>query len=144
MTIFHNSAIILFMADIVTKGRLLIIDDESELREILSSLLEDSAGEIHQASNGLEGIDLLKARSFDAVLSDEKMPKKSGLEVLKWMRENGLQIPFIIHTGYGQKEMVQEAQRLGVFAFIDKPWDERTLITTVERALRSGLEQQKA
>ena len=132
------------MADIVTKGRLLIIDDESELREILSSLLEDSAGEIHQASNGLEGIDLLKARSFDAVLSDEKMPKKSGLEVLKWMRENGLQIPFIIHTGYGQKEMVQEAQRLGVFAFIDKPWDERTLITTVERALRSGLEQQKA
>lgn len=132
------------MADIVTKGRLLIIDDESELREILSSLLEDSAGEIHQASNGLEGIDLLKAHSFDAVLSDEKMPKKSGLEVLKWMRESGLTIPFIIHTGYGQKEMVQEAQRLGVFAFIDKPWDERTLITTVERALRSGLEQQKA
>lgn len=126
------------------KGRLLIIDDESELLEVLSALLEDSASEIHRANNGIEGIDLLKSHQFDAVLSDEKMPKKSGLEVLKWMRENGQNIPFIIHTGYGQKDMVLEAQRLGVYAFIDKPWDENALITTVERALKAGMEQQKA
>ncbi|WP_413944358.1 response regulator [Bdellovibrio sp. HCB-162] len=125
------------------KGRLLIIDDESELREVLMALLEESASEIQQAANGLEGIDLLKSQKFDAVLSDEKMPKKSGLEVLKWMRESGLNIPFIIHTGYGQKDMVLEAQRLGVYAFIDKPWDERALISTVENALRSGMGQQK-
>ncbi|MEK2644873.1 response regulator [Bdellovibrio sp. BCCA] len=129
--------------NIASKGRLLIIDDESELREVLMALLEESASEIQQAANGLEGIDLLKSQKFDAVLSDEKMPKKSGLEVLKWMRENGLNIPFIIHTGYGQKEMVLEAQRLGVYAFIDKPWDERALISTVENALRSGMGQQK-
>lgn len=121
-----------------SKGKLLIIDDESELREVLIALLEDSAHEICTAANGLEGIDLLKTQKFDAVLSDEKMPKKSGLDVLKWMRENEIHTPFIIHTGYGQKEMVQEAQRLGVFAFIDKPWDERNLIHTVERALQSG------
>lgn len=126
------------------KGRLLIIDDETELREILMDLLGETASEIEQAANGIEGIDLLKAKKFDAVLSDEKMPKKSGLEVLKWMRENGLNIPFIIHTGYGQKEMVLEAQRLGVYAFIDKPWDEKALISTVEKALRSGMGQQKA
>ncbi|MBO9668751.1 MAG: response regulator [Bdellovibrio sp.] len=120
-----------------TKGKLLIIDDEAELREVLIAILEDSAHEICVAANGLEGIDLLKAQTFDAVLSDEKMPKKTGLEVLKWMRENQIETPFIIHTGYGQKEMVQEAQRLGVFAFIDKPWDERNLIRTVERALQS-------
>lgn len=127
----------------ITKGRLLIIDDESELREVLTALLEESVSEIQLAANGLEGIDMLKNQKFDAVLSDEKMPKKSGLEVLKWMRENGLQIPFIIHTGYGQKEMVQEARKLGVYAFIDKPWDERALIKTVQEALRSGMEQQK-
>lgn len=125
------------------KGRLLIIDDESELREVLTALLEESASEILLAANGLEGINMLKSQKFDAVLSDEKMPKKSGLEVLKWMRENGLQIPFIIHTGYGQKEMVQEARKLGVYAFIDKPWDERALIRTVEEALKSGIQQQK-
>lgn len=125
------------------KGRLLIIDDEGELREVLAALLEDFTSEIYQASNGLEGIDLLKTHTFDAVLSDEKMPKKSGLEVLKWMRENGIQIPFVIHTGYGQKEMVLEAQRLGAYAFIDKPWDENILINTVKKALLSGMEQQK-
>ena len=126
------------------KGRLLIIDDESELLEVLSALLEDSASEIYRANNGIEGIDLLMSHQFDAVLSDEKMPKKSGLDVLKWMREHGQNIPFIIHTGYGQKDMVLEAQRLGVYAFIDKPWDENSLITTVERALKAGMEQQKA
>lgn len=127
----------------IPKGRLLIIDDEKELLEVLSAILEDSTSEIHHANNGLEGINLLKSQQFDAVLSDEKMPKKSGLEVLKWMRENGLTIPFIIHTGYGQKEMVVEAQKLGVYAFIDKPWDENSLITTVERALKSGMEQKR-
>lgn len=126
------------------KGRLLIIDDESELREVLVDLLSEHASEIKQASNGLEGIDLLKTNTFDAVLSDEKMPKKSGLEVLKWMRENDINTPFVIHTGYGQKEMVLEAQRLGAYAFIDKPWDENALITTVQKALLSGMEQQKA
>lgn len=125
------------------KGRLLIIDDESELREVLIALLEDTTSEIKQASNGLEGISLLKSYKFDAVLSDEKMPKSSGLDVLKWMRENGLNIPFIIHTGYGQKNIIAEAKRLGVYAFIDKPWDERTLIKTVQKALLSGMEQHK-
>lgn len=125
------------------KGRLLIIDDEPDLRQVLVDLLEDSTQEIAEAANGVEGIKLLNSRHFDAVLSDEKMPQKSGLEVLQWMRDNGLKIPFIIHTGYGQREMINEARRLGVFAFIDKPWDQRVLIQTVQKALESGMEQQQ-
>lgn len=125
------------------KGRLLIIDDEFELREVLIALLETSASLIQEAANGVEGIELLKTQQFDAVLSDEKMPKKSGMDVLKWMRENGINTPFIIHTGYGQKDIVYDAQRLGVYAFVSKPWDERALIRTIEEALRCGMEQQK-
>lgn len=121
------------------RGRLLIIDDEAELREVLIALLEDRILEIVQASNGMEGIEILGRLVFDAVLSDEKMPKKNGLEVLKWMREKGLQTPFIIHSGYRHKEMVSEANRLGAFAFIDKPWDETKLIQTVCDAIDVGL-----
>lgn len=121
------------------RGRLLIIDDEAELREVLIALLEDYILEIVQACNGMEGIDILTNQSFDAVLSDEKMPKKSGLDVLKWMRENGKKTPFIIHSGYRHKEMVSEASRLGAFAFIDKPWDENKLIQTVCDAIDVGL-----
>lgn len=124
-------------------GRLLIIDDEPELRDVLIALLEETAAEIHQASNGLEGIELLKTMTFDAVLSDERMPKKSGLEVLKWMRESGINIPFIINTGYGQRDVVTQAQRLGVYAFINKPWNEQNLIKTVHEALNEGINIQK-
>lgn len=126
-----------------TKGHLLIIDDEPELREVLVALLEDVTSEISQAANGIEAIELLKQKKFDAVLSDEKMPKKSGLDVLKWMREHGINTPFIMHTGYGQKEIVREAQKYGAQAFIDKPWDEKTLIRTVQDALIRGMQQDK-
>jgi DNA-binding NtrC family response regulator len=121
------------------RGRLLIIDDEAELREVLIALLEDYTQEIVQACNGMEGMDILSSQNFDAVLSDEKMPKKSGLEVLKWMREKGMATPFIIHSGFRHKDMVSEASRLGAFAFIDKPWDENKLIQTVCDAIDTGL-----
>ncbi|WP_413586986.1 response regulator [Bdellovibrio sp. HCB274] len=119
-------------------GKLLIIDDEEDLREVLTAILEDSAGQIDTAANGIEGIEKLKSNHYDAILSDEKMPKKSGLEVLKWMRENNINTPFIMHTGYGQKDIIQEAQKLGVFALIDKPWNEKKLIETVKTALQTG------
>lgn len=130
-------------APTLSKSRLLIVDDEAELREALIALLENSADLIVEATNGLEAIDILQKQKFDAVLSDEKMPKKSGLEILRWMRENNVSIPFIIHTGYSQKEITQAAQNLGAFALIDKPWDERALIRTVEEALRVGISLNK-
>lgn len=107
------------------------------------ALLEGTAEQISLATNGLEGIEMLKNSPIHAVLSDERMPKKTGLEVLRWMRENNLDIPFIIHSGYSQKELVEEARRLGVYAFFDKPWDERFLIRTVEEALQAGVEKKK-
>lgn len=121
------------------KGKLLIIDDENDILEILADLLEGCASDILQARNGEEAIELLKSHRIDAILSDEKMPKKSGIEVLRWLREHQYKTPFIIHTGFGQKEVLKEAQKWGVFAVIDKPWDERKLISTVEEALRSGV-----
>lgn len=137
MNFCHNR----FMARSTTeqKGKLLIIDDENDILEILADLLEDCASVILQARNGEEAIELLKSHRIDAILSDEKMPKKSGIEVLRWLREHEYQTPFIIHTGFGQKEVLKEAQKWGVFAVIDKPWDERKLISTVEKALRSGV-----
>lgn len=115
--------------------KLLIIDDEEELREVLVALLEQTNLAITLAANGLEGIQKIETEKFDAILSDEKMPKKTGLEVLKWMREKNIQTPFIMHTGYGHKDMMNEALSLGAYAFIDKPWDEQKLINTVHQAL---------
>jgi DNA-binding NtrC family response regulator len=122
-------------------GRLLIIDDEPDLREILVDLLSNSVAEIHQASDGIEGISKIQSIEFDAVLSDEKMPKKTGLDVLRWLRAHDQKIPFIIHTGYGERDFLSELQHLGVFAIIDKPWNEKHLIETVKQAIQYGMEQ---
>ena len=121
------------------QGRLLIIDDESELRDVLIALLEDCVQDIVEASNGLEALEILAKQEFDAILSDEKMPRKSGLEVLKWLREQGSDTPFIIHSGFSHQDLISEGSRLGVFAIIDKPWDENTLIQTVCDAIENGL-----
>lgn len=120
-------------------GRLLIIDDEPELREVLIALLEESVSNIFEVADGMEAIELLGRESFDAILSDEKMPRKSGLDVLRWLRENDDHTPFIIHSGFRHKDMASEATRLGAFAFIDKPWDEKILIKTVCEAISAGL-----
>ncbi len=125
----------------LSQGRLLIIDDEPELREVLVMLLEDYVDSIALASDGVEAIELLQKQQFEAVLSDEKMPKKSGLDVLKWMREQNIKTPFIIHTGYSQSDIMLEAQKLSVFGFIEKPWIEKHLIETVTQALACGLKE---
>jgi DNA-binding NtrC family response regulator len=125
--------------DKLERGRLLIIDDEPDLREVLIALLEDMVPIIVEAANGMDAIDILSKEQFDAILSDEKMPRKSGLEVLRWLRENGDQTPFIIHSGFRHKDMASEATRLGAFAFIDKPWDEKILMKTVCDAITAGL-----
>lgn len=116
---------------------LLIIDDEEDLREVLCALLEDVVSEIITCANGAEACAVLEQRSFDAILSDEKMPKKTGMDVLRWLRARGDHTPFIIHTGFGHSDMKAEALNLGVFAFVDKPWDEKHLIQTVTEALEA-------
>ncbi len=103
------------------KGHLLIIDDESELREVLMALLEDSTDKISVASDGLEGIDLLKSGNVHAVLSDEKMPKKTGLEVLRWMRANNIDFPLSCTRAMERKSWSPKPNSSGPMLFLINP-----------------------
>lgn len=125
--------------DTQKQGRLLIIDDEGELLEILADIFSDHVSEIMTAKNGEEAIELLKNNQFNAVLSDEKMPKKTGLDVLIWMKSQGIDTPFIIHSGYGQKEVIEKARALQVYDFLEKPWQESKLISVVTEAIAKDL-----
>jgi two-component system nitrogen regulation response regulator NtrX len=117
------------------KNRFLVVDDEQDIREILCALLEDFADNIDQASNGHEAIELINTNNYDLILSDQRMPIKTGLEVLQWMKENQIDIPFIIQTGYEQNDVLKRARELGVFAFLGKPWEEDVLLDVVKSAL---------
>jgi YesN/AraC family two-component response regulator len=121
------------------QDRLLIVDDEPDIREILRESLASHIDMIFEAANGEEALEKLKTVSVHAILSDVNMPKMSGLELLKQLRAQGDSTPFIVLTGFGDKKMVIDALRLGAFDFLDKPWTETDIIDVVERAIQLGL-----
>ncbi|MBS1982690.1 MAG: response regulator [Bdellovibrionales bacterium] len=117
---------------------LLIVDDEDDLREILqelfSPLVENTAG----APNGLAALEMITEGNFDAALVDINMPKMSGLELIKALRERGNNIPIVILSAHGDRKNTLEALRLGAYDFIDKPFDSTVLKAVVMKALEEG------
>ena len=118
-------------------SKILIIEDEEPIRRVLVRILteEDSSFEIHQASDGKKGLDLIKKESFDLVLCDIKMPKVDGIELLQRTRKTNSTLPFIMLTGHGNIETAVESMKLGAYDFISKPPDLNRLINSVRNAL---------
>ena len=118
-------------------SKILIIEDEEPIRRVLLRILkdEDSSFEIHEASDGKKGLDLIKNDSYDLVLCDIKMPKVDGIELLQRTRKTNSAIPFIMLTGHGNIETAVESMKLGAYDFISKPPDLNRLINSVRNAL---------
>ena len=118
-------------------SKILIIEDEEPIRRVLVRILsdEDSGFEIHEASDGKKGIELIKKESFDLVLCDIKMPKIDGIELLQRTRKTNTSLPFIMLTGHGNIETAVESMKLGAYDFISKPPDLNRLINSVRNAL---------
>lgn len=120
------------------RGRLLIVDDEVDIREVLRESLADHVDLIFEAGDGAEALEKLQTISVHAILSDINMPKMSGLELLRNLRKMGKNTPFIVLTGFGDKEMAIQALRLGAFDFLEKPFKEVNIIDVVDRAIELG------
>jgi DNA-binding NtrC family response regulator len=119
-------------------GRLLIVDDEAGIIDILTKILTPNVREIAFASNGIEALEKIKTETFDAVLSDINMPKMDGLELLARVRAAQMEIPFVFLTGFGDREKTREALRLGATDFLDKPFEPETVIDVIGKALELG------
>ena len=118
-------------------SKILIVEDEEPIRRVLVRILtdEDSSFEIHEASDGKKGLDLIKNDSYDLVLCDIKMPKVDGIELLQRTRKTNSTVPFIMLTGHGNIETAVESMKLGAYDFISKPPDLNRLINSVRNAL---------
>jgi len=118
-------------------SKILIIEDEEPIRRVLVRILtdEDSSFEIHEASDGKKGLDLINNDSYDLVLCDIKMPKVDGIELLQRTRKTNSTVPFIMLTGHGNIETAVESMKLGAYDFISKPPDLNRLINSVRNAL---------
>jgi two-component system, response regulator, stage 0 sporulation protein F len=101
--------------------KLLIIDDESDIREFTRSYFEKRGFEVFAATNGQEGLEIIYADNPDLVLLDVRMQGMSGIEVLQELRAKNLQPKVIIITGLEDSELTDRAQALGIVDFVHKP-----------------------
>ena len=117
--------------------KILLIEDEEPIRRVLSKILteENKGYDITESEDGKDGFLKLAKDDYDLVLCDIKMPKMDGIEVLQNIRENGINVPFIMLTGHGNISTAVEAMKAGAFDFISKPPDLNRLLTSVRNAL---------
>jgi DNA-binding NtrC family response regulator len=116
---------------------ILIIDDEQTQREVLTGYLKKKGYHILSADAGDEGIKLIKQNTVDIVLSDFKMPDKTGLEVLEEVKNINPEISFVIITAYSTVEDAVKAMRLGAYDYISKPVDLDELDLMIEKIIEN-------
>ncbi len=117
-------------------NKILIVDDESAIREILSASLDDEGYEVKTAQNGEEGLALIKTFQPDIVFLDIWMPgHKDGIEILKEARNQFPQTEFVMISGHGTIETAVKATKLGAYDFIEKPLSIDKVIITIQNAL---------
>ena len=119
-----------------TPRRILVVDDEDDLRTLLSHVLSTHGYDITSASDGEEAIALLEKVSFDVALLDIQMPNINGIEVLKFISENCPSTRAIMLTGYADLKHAMEAKEFGAQDFIGKPYKLEDILTTIERVLK--------
>src|SRR5262249_46501351 len=122
-------------AELGAPGSILIIDDEAAIRESLETLLEMDGYSIAAAESAEEGLARIAERPFDLVLLDLALPDRSGMEVLREIRERDSQLAVIMITAYGTVENAVQAMQNGAANFIQKPWDNEKLLADVRIAV---------
>ncbi len=116
-------------------ARVLVVDDEKVIREILSEFLTMEGYVVRAVEDGHRALDELKLRPYDMVISDLKMPKLSGLQLLEKITEANLNVLTVIMTGFGTVETAIEAMKKGAYDYILKPFKVEEVIHVVQRGL---------
>jgi len=120
------------MAETGTRS-ILIVDDEEIIRDFLSEVLEDY--QIELACDGDEAIEKLRQKSFDLVITDLRMPKVPGEEVVRASREINPKIKVIVISGYSSLYTVSQSVNNGACAYLSKPFSIKELMQAVKSAL---------
>ncbi len=116
-------------------GRILVIDDEAEIRESLAYLLEDEGYLVQSAPNAAEGLLKYESGGYDLLLLDLAMPDRSGMDVLREIRQRDRDTPVLVITAYGSVPVAVEALKAGANDFFEKPWNNEKLLIEIERTI---------
>ncbi|MFP4301910.1 MAG: sigma-54-dependent transcriptional regulator [Spirochaetaceae bacterium] len=118
--------------------RILVVDDEAGIREVLDEILRDEGYEVLVAGDGLEALKIVEEHPIDLVLLDVWLPGKGGIDVLKEIVENYTGIQTVMISGHGSIDLAVKALKLGAFDFIEKPLSLDRVLTIVSNAMEMG------
>jgi len=119
-----------------TQGKILIVDDEENIRSVLCRQIQRLGFLCEEAEDGLVALEKLAADDFDVALIDLKMPRMDGLELLREAGKRNCQAQFVILSGYGEVTNVVDAMKYGAFDFIEKPATSDLIQAIIKRAAR--------
>ncbi len=116
-------------------ARILVVDDEKVIRDILADFLTEEGYVVHTVEDGAQALEELHHRSYNLVLSDLKMPNLSGLELIQKISEESIPVLTVIMTGFGTVETAIEAMKRGAYDYVLKPFKVDEVIHIVQRGL---------
>jgi CheY-like chemotaxis protein len=117
------------------KRRILVVDDEPQIRSMLRTWLERSGYEVTEAGDGKQAIDTLRKEPFDVVIADILMPEKDGLEVIMYLQRESPMTKCVAMSAPSNRVFLQSAQLLGATRVVEKPFS----ATDIENAIRDVL-----
>ncbi len=117
------------------RERVLVVDDEPFMLEVMADMLEDRPLDIETAGSAAEARKVLEESDVDVIVSDIRMPDATGVDLMRWCRARGDEVPFILVSGYADAELIIEALNLGARSFISKPFEGDALTKRVDDVL---------
>jgi len=113
-----------------------VIDDDEALRDSLTFLLRAADIEVMSYSSAAAFLDALPLKGLTCIITDVRMPGLTGIDLLRRVKELGIEVPVIVITGHGDVPLAVEAMRFGAIDFLEKPFDDEILLQSVQAALR--------
>ena len=121
----------------MTKGTVLIVDDEADIRTLISITLTSAGYEVIEAEDGEQALEALDSgQTIDLILCDVYMPNVNGLEAVTLFRSSYQSIPVIVMTGKPDAQYAKRLFEQGVSVYLVKPLEQKTLLAAVQKALQ--------
>jgi DNA-binding NtrC family response regulator len=122
-----------------TNGRVLIVDDEPDIRKVVRMTLQKAGYDVLEAENGEKAIEVINSGEnrllLDVIICDIRMPKVNGIEAIAYFRQNYPRVPLIVLTGFPDTDMATSLLRQGVVDYLVKPVEGEKLKASVARAM---------
>ena len=115
--------------------RILVVDDEEQMRDLLTKILERKGYQVSVCGNGMEALSILEKEPMDLVVTDVRMPGLSGMEALRAIKELNPEIVVLIMTAFGSIDQAVQAVKDGAYDYINKPFKIDEMLLTIEKAL---------